>query len=71
MPDSPFVPTSFPLQADADFKAELVAIAAESIGWLSLAEGAYVHDGDADAPVVEVVGVLNVSMIGQNVLLLG
>lgn len=71
MPNSPFVSTSFPLQADADFKAELEAIAAESIGWLPLESGAYLHVGKEDDLTIEVVGVPEASMAGLNVLLLG
>ena len=37
--------------------AELAAIEAESIGWLPLGNGAYLHVGDPEALVVEVVGV--------------
>ena len=36
---------------------ELAAIEAESIGWLPLGEGAYLHVGDPEALVIEVVGV--------------
>lgn len=37
---------------------ELAAIAAESIGWLPLGQGAYLHHGDADGEqnVIHVVG---------------
>ena len=36
--------------------AELAVIEAESIGWLPLSDGAYLHVGDPEALVVEVVG---------------
>jgi len=36
---------------------ELVAIEAESIGWLPLGEGAYLHVGDPEGDVITVVGV--------------
>jgi len=39
---------------DAQFLAE---VAAESIGWLPLGDGAYLHVGDPDALVIGVVGV--------------
>ena len=39
---------------DAQFLAE---VAAESIGWLPLGDGAYLHVGDPEALVIEVVGV--------------
>ena len=52
-------PTLLDLQAEL---AELAAIAAESIGWLPLADGAYLHLGDPDALVIDVVGVLDAGM---------
>ena len=36
---------------------ELAAIEAESIGWLPLGDGAYLHVGDPQALVITVVGV--------------
>ena len=36
---------------------ELAAIEAESIGWTPLGEDAYLHVGDPEALVIEVVGV--------------
>jgi len=51
--------------------AELDAIEAESIGWLPLEHGAYLHVGDAEAMVINVVGVPDTGMAGMNVLLLG
>lgn len=48
---------------------ELAAIEAESIGWLPLGEGAYLHVGDPEALVIEVVGVPDAGMAGMNVLL--
>ncbi len=51
---------------------ELAAIEAESIGWLPLEQGAYLHVGNPDdEEVITVVGVPDVSMAGMNVLLLG
>ena len=44
--------------------------AAESIGWLPLEDGAYLHVGDSDALVIDVVGVPDAGMAGMNVLLL-
>jgi len=49
---------------------ELAAIEAESIGWLRLEDGAYLHVGDSDALVIDVVGVPDAGMAGMNVLLL-
>lgn len=50
---------------------ELAAIEAESIGWLLLGEGGYLHVGDPEALVIEVVGVPDAGMAGMNVLLVG
>lgn len=57
-----------------DLQAELLdlaAIEAESIGWLPLGEGAYLHPGDPEGDVITVVGVPEVGMAGMNVLLVG
>ena len=42
---------------EADFWAELSQIQAESIGWMPLEEGVYLHIGDENATEVLVVGV--------------
>lgn len=36
------------LNTEAELQAELAAIEAESIGWLPLGEGAYLHVGDPE-----------------------
>ncbi len=54
-----------------DLQAELAAIEAESIGWLPLGNRAYLHVGDPEALVIEMVGVPEVGMAGMNVLLVG
>ena len=61
--------TLLDLQAEL---AELAAIEAESIGWLPLAEGAYLHIGkpDDEEVVITVVGAPDAGMAGMNVLLL-
>lgn len=41
---------------EIDFKQELAEIQAESIGWLQLEHGAYLHLSDANATEVVVVG---------------
>ena len=58
------------LVEDALWQAEL---AAESIGWLPLGDGAYLHLGkpDEEEIVITVVGVPEVGMAGMNVLLVG
>ena len=52
---------------EEDFWAELAQIQAESIGWLPLDEGAYLHVG-SEAPVIQVVGIAKEEMAGSNVL---
>ena len=42
---------------EADFRAELAQIQAESIGWIPLEEGVYLHVSDENATEVLVVGV--------------
>jgi hypothetical protein len=42
---------------EQDFWADLAQIQAESIGWIPLDEGAYLHVG-LDTPVIQVVGVV-------------
>ena len=42
---------------ESDFWAELAQIQAESIGWIPLEEGVYLHVSDENAPEVLVVGV--------------
>ena len=52
---------------EEDFWAELAQIQAESIGWIPLDEGGYLHVG-SDSPVIQVVGVAKEEMAGSNVL---
>ena len=54
-----------------DLQAELAAIEAESIGWLPLEEGAYLHMGEPEALVITVTGLPDAGMAGMNVLLVG
>ena len=51
--------------------AELAVIEAESIGWLPLGNGAYLHAGDPEALVITVVGVPDAGMVGMDVLWVG
>ena len=59
---------------DAEALADLNALAAESIGWQPLGEGAYLHDGAKGNPeaeqVIYVVGIPDTAWAGLNVLLL-
>ena len=52
---------------EQDFWVELAHIQAESIGWIALDEGAYLHVG-SDEPVIQVVGISKAEMTGSNVL---
>jgi len=54
-------------QLQADFLRELAEIEAESMGWLPLDDGAYLHVGSEDG-VVEIVGLADAGMAGANVL---
>jgi hypothetical protein len=53
---------------EADFWRELADIEAESIGWVPLAPGAYLHASDHNATEVTVVGI---PQTGTAVLLIG
>ncbi len=56
---------------EADFWAELAQIQAESIGWIPLDEGAYLHigsDTSDNTSVIEVVGLPRSEMQGVSVL---
>jgi hypothetical protein len=52
---------------EEDFWAELTQIQTESIGWIPLDEGAYLHIG-SDEPVIQVVGIAKPEMASSNVL---
>jgi hypothetical protein len=56
-----------PMSIEEDFWSELAQIQAESIGWIPVDEGAYLHVG-SDEPVVQVVGLVKEEMAGSNVL---
>ena len=51
----------------------LAAIATESIGWIPLGDGAYLHIGNLDEEevVITVTGVADAGVAGMNVLLVG
>ncbi len=59
------------LITEAELQAELAAIEAESIGWLPLTDGAYLHVGkpDEEEVVITVTGIPDAGMAGMNVLL--
>jgi len=52
---------------EQDSWAELAQIQAESIGWIPLDQGAYLHVG-SDHAVIQVVGIAKAEMAGGNVL---
>ena len=52
---------------EQDFWLELAQIQAESIGWIPMDDGAYLHVG-SDEPVIQVVGLVKEEMAGANVL---
>ena len=52
---------------DLDFLRELAEIETESMGWIPLDEGAYLHLG-SNEEVVEIVGLVDAGMAGANVL---
>jgi hypothetical protein len=57
-----------PEAIEADFLAELARLEAESIGWIPLEDGAYLHVSDLNVTEVLVVGV---PQAGVAVLLVG
>ena len=52
-----------------DFKQELQEIAVESIGWIPLQVGGYLHVGSEETEIIEVVGIPSAEMQGLTVLL--
>jgi hypothetical protein len=55
------------MNIEEEFWAELAQIQAESIGWIPLDEGAYLHVR-SDASVMQVVGLAKEEMASSNVL---
>ncbi len=56
-----------PEASEIEFFTEHPEIEVESIGWIPLDEGAYLHVGNEDG-VVEIVGLADAGMAGTNVL---
>lgn len=69
MTPAPGTATTDPVEAqiEADFWRELAEIEAESIGWLALDTGCYLHTGP-DPTEVLIVGNASASMLDMNVL---
>ena len=55
------------IDIDIDFLRELAEIEAESMGWIPLDDGVYLHVGSEDG-VVDIVGLAGAGMAGANVL---
>jgi len=55
------------IDIDIHFLRELAEIETESMGWIPLDEGAYLHLG-SNEEVVEIVGLVDAGMAGANVL---
>ena len=56
------------INIESDFWAELAQIQAESIGWIPLEDGAYLHVSDETATELLVVGLASADMQTSNVL---
>lgn len=54
-------------EIEAEYRRELAEIDAESIGWLALDQGCYLHTG-ADSQEILIVGTARANMVGSNVL---
>jgi hypothetical protein len=59
--------TDIEADIEADFWRELADIEAESIGWLPLGEGCYLHTGNDSAEIL-IVGSASASLAGLNML---
>ena len=55
------------MSIEEDFWSELAQIQAESISWIPIEVGAYLHVG-SDESVIQVVGLVKEEMAGSNVL---
>jgi len=51
-----------------NFQSDLQALEAESMGWVYLSEGAYLHEGSDKSGVIQVVGIAQPDMSESNVL---
>ena len=64
---TPITGPSATADIEADFWRELAEIEAESIGWVPLDDGCYLHAGN-DSSEILIVGTANAGMAGNNVL---
>jgi hypothetical protein len=51
-----------------NFESDIQSLEAESMGWVYLSEGAYLHEGSDGIGVIQVVGIAHPSMSESNVL---
>ena len=56
-----------PLSND-NFESDIQASEAESMGWVYLSDGAYLHEGSDGSGVIQVVGIAHPSMSESNIL---
>ena len=50
------------------FESDIQALETESLGWVYLSEGVYLHEGSDNSGVIQVVGIAQPSMSESNVL---
>ena len=50
------------------FESDIQALEAESLGWVYLSEGAYLHEGSDKSGVIQVVGIAQTSMSEFNII---
>ena len=51
-----------------NFESDIQALEVESMGWVYLSEGAYLHEGSNGSGVIQVVGIAQPDMSESNVL---
>jgi hypothetical protein len=51
-----------------NFESDIQALESESMGWVYLSEGAYLHEGSDESCVIQVVGITQPGMSESNVL---
>ena len=51
-----------------NFESDIQSLEAESMGWVYLSEGAYLHEGSDGSGVIQVVGMAHPSMSESNIL---
>ena len=51
-----------------NFESDIQALEAESMGWVYLSEGTYLHEGSDKSGVIQVVGIAQPGMSESNIL---